>query len=214
VTIGKGTPWGRQVDPPPDLIVVATDAELAARLEARRRDPAAPPVAARAGDMARTLGVDDVAGRATLNELPIDLLELRVGHRDGDHDDLRTLVGCAHVVMRRPWWRGGWWRGAVVVVMNAEFIGTWDVAPRGHPNDGRVEVFAVDAQLDVRQRLAASRRLRTATHVPHPLITTRSVRRASWTFEPSMAIVVDGVRVGRARRVELDVVPDAATVLA
>jgi hypothetical protein len=211
VTIGKGTPWGRSVEPPEDLVVVDTDAELAARLDAGRRDPSAPPVAARSGDMARTLGVAALAGRATLNELPIDLFELRVGDRDGE---LRTLVGCAHVLMRPPAWRGGWWRGPAVVVMNAEFIGDWDVAPRGHPNDGRVEVFEVDPDLAVRQRLAARRRVRTGTHVPHPLITTRSVRRASWTFEAPMAVVVDGVGAGTAHRVELEVVDDAATVLA
>lgn len=211
MTIGKGTPWGRPIDPPADLVVVDTDADLAARLDARRRDPAAPPVAARAGDMARTLGVAGIAGRQTLNELPIDLLELRLGDDDGR---FRTLIGCAHVVMRRPWARGGWWRGPVVVVMNAEFIGAWDVAPRGHPNDGRVEVFELDVDLDVRQRIAARRRVRTATHVPHPLITTRSVRRASWSFERAMTVVVDGVAVGAARRVELAVIADAATVLA
>ena len=211
MTIGKGTPWGRPVDPPADLVVVDTDAELAARLDARRRDPAAPPVAARAGDLAHTVGVARIAGRPTLNELPIDLFELRIGDLDGE---LRTVVGCAHAVMRSPASRGGWWRGPVVVVMNAEFIGDWDVAPRGHPNDGRVEVFELDASLAVRQRLAARRRVRTATHVPHPLITTRTVRRASWSFEAPMAVVVDGVGVGTARRVELEVIADAATVLA
>ncbi len=211
MTIGKGTPWGRTVEPPDDLLVVDTDAELAARLDARRRDPAAPPVAARAGDMARTVGVSAPGGRPTLNELPIDLFELRLG---GIDDESRTLIGCAHAVMRSPVWRGGWWRGPAVVVMNAEFIGDWDVAPRGHPNDGRVEVFELDEDLAVRQRLAARRRVRTGTHVPHPLIRTRSVRRASWSFAAPMAVVVDGVGVGTARRVELEVIADAATVLA
>lgn len=211
MTISKGTPWGRAVGRPVELLTAETDAELTARLEARRRDPAAPPVAAAAGDMARTLGVTTLAGRSTLTELPIDLFDVRLGERDGE---LRRLVGCAHVVMRPPAWRGGWLRGRVVVVMNAEFIGDWDVAPRGHPNDGRVEVLELGAALGVRQRLAAHRRVRTGTHVPHPLITTRSIRRGSWTFERPVAVFVDGVDAGTAQRVELDVIPDAGTVLA
>ena len=109
---------------------------------------------------------------------------------------------------------GSWWRGEIVVVMNAEFLGDAEVAPRGHPNDGRVEVFEVDGRFGVRQRLAARRRARTATHVPHPLIRTRSVRSADWSFASPMSVVVDGVRAGTARDVAVAVVADAAVVYA
>ena len=81
--------------------------------------------------------------------------------------------------------------------MNAEFIGEWDIAPRGHPNDGRAEVFDVDASMSVRERLAARRRLPTGTHVPHPKIRTRSIRSDVWQFERPLEVTVDGRRVGR-----------------
>jgi diacylglycerol kinase family enzyme len=98
----------------------------------------------------------------------------------------------------------------VLVVMNAEFLGSWDVAPRGHPNDGRAEVFEAGKDLTLRQRLAARKRLRTATHIPHPAIATRSIRQASWDFAKPMAITVDGRRCGRHTRIDVVVTPDAA----
>ena len=208
MSVRKGEAWGREVEPPVDLVIARDDADLAAHLERRRTDRDVPAVTVRIGDLARTLGSAPVEGRPTLHELPVDLLAVRVGASD------RTLPACAHVVIRSPWWRGGWLRGRAVLVMNAEFIGDSDVAPRGHPNDGRVEVLEVGSDFGLRQRLAARRAARTATHVPHPLIATRSVRTASWTFESPMTVLVDGVRVGTERSVEVTVVADAGVVLA
>lgn len=159
------------------------------------------------GDLARTVGAHPVGSRppddeeASVLELPLDLVEVT--------SDVGEFVACAHVVARPRWTRGGWWFGPVAVVMNAEFIGDWDVAPRGHPNDGRVEVLQADPKMSVRQRLAVRRRLRAGTHVPHPLIATRTVKDASFDFGTTMTLLVDGVRVGRCRRLSVRVCPDA-----
>lgn len=207
MTIKPDQPWGSAVDPPADLVVARDDVAVTRHLLAARDDPAAPPALVRGGDLSRTLGrTDSTTTPATVQALPLDLVEVRLDDSDA------VLTGCAHVVAHRPWWRGGAWRGPVVAVMNAEFIGDWDVAPRGHPNDGRVEVFEVASSLSMRQRLAARRRLRTATHVPHPAITTRSVRTLSLQFDEPLAVRIDGRSVGRARRIELAVVPDAGIV--
>ena len=56
--------------------------------------------------------------------------------------------------------------GRVVAVMNAQWIGRWDVAPKGHPNDGMVDVL--DGNLGLDDRLKVRSRLITGTHVPHP----------------------------------------------
>jgi hypothetical protein len=98
--------------------------------------------------------------------------------------------------------------------MNCEFLGDWDVAPRGHPNDGRVETFHVESSFGIRDRLAARRRLRTATHVPHPAIATRSIRTGTWTFPAPMVVVADGHTVGESATLSLAVVPDAGVLLA
>jgi len=209
MTIKPGEAWGRSVPCPPDLMVVHSDAELAVTLSQQR----GPHVAVCSGDLARTLGVTpegrgSIEQRTTLNEFPIDLLEVRL---DGGEE---PIIACAHVVARSPWTNAHWLRGRVLAVMNAEFIGEWDVAPRGHPNDGRVEVFEVESSMSVRERLAARRRLPTGTHVPHPRIASRSVRSGSWEFERPLEVVVDGRCHGRAVALSITVVPDAALVYA
>ncbi len=204
MTIKPGASWGRQVAPPDDLIVVDGDASLVATLVRSGGRP----IAVRSGDLARTLGVTSQDGRTTVNEVPIDLIEVRLD------DASEPLMACAHLIARSPWTRGHWWRGPVLAVMNAEFIGDWDVAPRGHPNDGRAEVFEVDPSLSTRDRLAARRRLPNGTHVPHPQVVRRSVRHATWKFPQPLMVIVDGRRVGRASSLSISVVPDAAVVYA
>jgi hypothetical protein len=209
MTIKPGQPWGRPVPRPPDLVVVHSDAELATELSRERGFP----IGVAGGDLARTLGVTStsagtLATRPTVNEYVIDLLEVRLGGAE------EPIAACAHVVARSPWRSGNWLRGRILVVMNAEFIGDWDIAPRGHPNDGRVEVVDVDPSMSARERLAARRRLPTGTHVPHPSIATRSVRSGSWQFARPLDVVVDGHRVDRASTLSIEVLADAATVYA
>lgn len=203
MTIKVGEPWGGVVPTPADLVEVRRDQDVARGVETARNDPSAPPILVRGGDLARTLGASRSLG-PTVNRLPIDLLEVRL-------DGAPSGVVCAHVVARRPWWKGGWWRGPVVLVMNAEFIGDWDVAPRGHPNDGRAEVFETES-MSIRHRVAARRRLRSATHVPHPAIVTRSIRTATIDHGEPLTVFLDGRRAGSATVIEVTVVPDAGVV--
>jgi hypothetical protein len=203
MTVRPGESWGGTVPRPEGLVTVHGDHSLA---EALVR-PGSPPVEAGSGDLARTLGVTSYEHRSMANEFPIDLVDVRL-------DDGPPIVSCAHVIARSPWSRGHWFRGPILAVMNAEFIGDWDVAPRGHPNDGRVEVFEVDPSMSTRHRIAARRRLRSATHVPHPCVRTRSVRSGTWTFERPLEVIVDGRHVGRASSVAGRVLPDAAVLYA
>jgi len=183
------------------------DAELAAAISLRRERP----IAVASGDLARTIGVGQggggsIATRQTINEFPVDLLEVHL-------DDARDpIIACAHVIAREPWYRAHWLRGRILVVMNAEFIGEWDIAPRGHPNDGRAEVVEVESSMSLRDRLAARRRLPTGAHVPHPHIATRSIRTGTWTFERPLEVLADGRRIGAASTLSVKVIADAALV--
>lgn len=207
MTIEKGVAWGREVPRPDDLLVVHDDRGVAAALSGPSPHR---PVAPAGGDLARTLGTSGPGDRQRLNEFPLDLVEVYLdGDTGGD-----AVVACAHVLARSPRSRGSWWRGPALAVMNAEFVGSHDVAPRGHPNDGRVETFLVDDAMLVRQRIAAQRRLATGTHVPHPSISTRSVRSANWLFDTDLEVFIDGVRVGRTRSIAVVVRPDAALIYA
>ena len=203
MTIEKGQAWGSSVEPPSGIRYVESDAAATAAL----RDGSGQPVALTGGDLHRTVGGRNVVGAEQLLELPIDLLRVTL-------DDETPRHACAHVVMKSPRRRGGWWRGPVVMVMNAEFLGDWHVVSRGHPNDGRAESCAWGADFGVRQRWEARRRLPGNQHVPHPQIETRASRQRVWEFEAPMQVWVDGVLAGMARRVEIVVEPDAATIYA
>ncbi len=203
MTISKGVDWGEVVMRPSDLRVATTDHELAHMLG----DGSARPTAVSAGDVHRTIGGRPLGDRNELLALPFDLLRVSL-------DGAQPLFAVAHVLVRSPWRAGGWWRGDALAVMNAEFVGDLDVAPRGHPNDGRAETFRVGPEMGVRQRWEVRRRLPAARHLPHPAIITRPIRSMTWDFDLPRVVSADGRRLGFARRLEVEVAADAAVLYA
>jgi hypothetical protein len=206
MTVGKGTEWGTLVVPGADLRVARSDAEVRAIVLAG----SAPPVLGLlGGDLMHTVGgrgdAARLAGDEPIPHLPVDVVRVIA---DGE----RETIAVAHVIARSPGRRGGWWRGPITAAMNAEFLGAWDVAPRSHPNDGRIDVVTVEAGFGVQQRRLARSRLPLGTHVPHPQIQIRQHREVSLDLGSTRAVWVDGERWGRARRLDLTVVPDAITV--
>ncbi len=210
MTIRKGDPWGERAPLAVGDAVAANDAELADVL----RTGSAATVGLLSGDLCRTVGATAdgaIAGplrRAHLYgpdavTLPIDVVEVRL-------DDLPPRLAVAHVVLRRrsPL---GWWLGPVILAMNAQYIGRFDVAPTGHPNDGRFEVLEIS--MSPRQRWQALRRAPTGTHVPHPRIAER--RGPSWArqFASPIGCWIDGRFAGSHRDIHLRVVPDAARIV-
>ncbi|MGI8936637.1 MAG: hypothetical protein ACR2JF_00220 [Iamia sp.] len=200
MTIEKGRDWGSVGPAPADLVVVRSDAEARAALEAARRESEPlPPLGLLGGDLCRTLGGRGDEGR--LRDAPtLATVDLGVALLDG-----RIHLFVAHLVLRRSWWRG-----RVVAVMNAQHLGDWDVAPRSHPGDGRLDLLVGD--LSLADRWKAGRRLRQGTHVPHPGITQRRI--TAWTEEldhPTPAWL-DGERVAEAGTIAVRVEPDAVQV--
>lgn len=193
MTIRPGVVWGTPFDgAEPDQ--VHDDPTLALRLVS---DPTRP-AWIRGGDLHRSLGAPDRCGDRMVH--PVDLGFVRL---DGGPE--QPFV--AHVVARR---RG--WRGRFLVVMNAAFIGPWHAGPRSHPNDGRLDI--IDGRLGIRQSIAVRRRLATGSHLPHPALVTSSVRSGSFAFDRPMGILVDGIRVGSARTIEVRLLPDAGLIVA
>lgn len=197
--IAKGEAWGTPGALPPHGVVVRSDAEARAVVSAARRagEPI-PPLGLLGGDLCKTLGGTGDESRlrsSSAVQLPVDLGAVLVDGR------LHWFV--AHLVARR-----GWWRGRVVAAMNAQYLGAWDVAPRGHPNDGRLDVL--DADLPFDERLQARSRLKTGTHVPHPRIEERHVSALQIDLERPTPVWLDGVLLdGDARDLALRIEPDA-----
>lgn len=200
--VAKGEPWGSAGPLAADGVLVHTDAEARAALEAARRDRRDPPeLGLLGGDLARTCGAPGDEARlrsAQAQRLPVDVGEVLV---DGS---LHLFV--AHLVARRSWWRG-----PIIAAMNAQFLGRWDVAPRGHPNDGRLDLL--EADLSLGDRWKARSRLPTGTHVPHPDIAERRVKAVQLDLAPGTVVWLDGVRLGPARALSIRTVPDAITVV-
>ena len=189
MTIRKGEEWGSPAARPGGLVVAATDAELARLVEA---DPGGT-YALGGGDLHRSLG--SPPPRDEMQLLPMDALRVRF--------DDEEMLAVAHVVARN-----GWWRGALLAVLNCGDIGEWNVAPRAHPNDGHFDIVEVGAEMSLRQRFQARRRLPHGNHVPHPAIAVRTSESELWTFEQPRDVYVDGVHRGRATRIAIAILPD------
>lgn len=200
MTIRRGQEWGEAAPLPADGVLVRSDAEARAVVEEHRREGRpVPPLGLLGGDLCRTLGGTGDEGRLRSPEarrVPVDLGAALLDGR------LHWFV--AHLVVRRSWWSG-----RVLAVMNAEFLGPWDVAPRSHPNDGRLDTF--DADLPLGDRLKARARLRTGSHVPHPGIAQRRVDAAQFELRSPLPVRLDGVRCGTVRRLSVRIEPDALT---
>jgi diacylglycerol kinase family enzyme len=196
--ISKGDAWGTPGPLPDDGVVVRSDAEAREVVTAARRaQEPVPPLGLLGGDLCRTLGGTGDAARLRSEaavQVPVDLGAVLVDGR------LHWFV--AHLVARR-----GWWSGRIVAAMNAQYLGRWDVAPRGHPNDGRLDVL--DADLAFAERLQARGRLRHGTHLPHPRIDERHQTAVQLDFDRSTPVYLDGQRVTDARSLSIRVEPDA-----
>jgi hypothetical protein len=108
----------------------------------------------------------------------------------------------------RPFWSG---RAAGVVVANGQFLRGVDLAPRGHPGDGRLEVqvyaLARGQIRRMRQRLA------TGTHLPHPGIAERTGRDVEIDADAPLPIRADGTSRKASRHVRIRVHPGALRIL-
>ena len=198
MTIRKGELWGEPGPLPRHGVVVHDDREARALVTAARRaNEPIPPLGLVGGDLCRTLGGTGDEARLRSDQavqLPVDLGSVLVDGR------LHWFV--AHLIARRSWWFG-----RVVAVMNAQYLGDWDVAPKGHPNDGRLDLLDGDPSLG--QRWQARARLRTGTHVPHPAIEERRITAVQLDLARPTPIELDGEPLGTATTLSIRVEPDA-----
>jgi len=210
MTIERGKSWGAPGPLAADGVVVRTDGEAADAVAAAfaAGDPL-PELGLLGGDLHRTLGApghdehDLRSGRGT--RFPVDLGEVLVERPDGW---VTHHLFVAHLLA------GGRtrWRGRTVVAMNATFLGSADLGPRAHPNDGLLDV--TDGALGWSDRRAAARREVTGTHLPHPALSERRTAAYKVESDRDLELRVDGRSIGTTRRFEVRCVPDALVVVA
>jgi diacylglycerol kinase family enzyme len=214
MAIRKGEDWGAAGGLPADGVVADTDAAVRGLVETARRAGGEPPPVGLLGstapggatDLCRTLGGRGDAAylhRPNATRVKVDVARVEL---DGE-----THWFVAHLAAHEPWWRGGWWRGRTAVVMNAAWLGRWNMGPRAHPGDGLLDLL--DADLGLGDRLKARRRLPLGTHVPHPDIRMRRSASVSLTLDRPLMVWLDGQRIGRFRSIAVQVEPEALTVV-
>ncbi len=185
---GWGADFGTTDQMPSDLPVVHSDTQLANLLSQGINQ-----VHLVGGDLARTLGVAQLSqSQSTLTN--IDAAKVTVNNSQ------HWFV--AHLIARRSWWRG-----RIVAVANASFYKDWNIAPRTHPGDSLLDIL--DADLPLKVRLAARKRLVLGTHVPHPDISQRRVTEAVIELVTPADLYIDGKHLTRADHFSVEVVPNA-----
>ena len=196
--IGKGDAYGEPGELPAGGVLVRSDAEAGAALNAAHRDRRPlPALGLLGGDLCRTLGGG--AGGTQLQgvRFTVDLGEALL--------DGRLHLFVAHLVARTRLWTRAF------VAMNAQYLGGWNLGPRAHPNDGLLDTY--DAHLPPNQLLAVRARLHHGTHLPHPGIKERRTAALHIDLERPLRVRLDGAGVGAARVIAVRVRPDALTVV-
>ena len=202
MSVEKGANWGERARPPADLAVVDDSAAAIEMIAAERRaNRPLPAVGIRGGDLVRTLGGPSSQNLSLAEEALHVTVDLGAVLADGT---LHWFLD--HLVARRSWLRG-----RVLIVANAAFLGSWNIAPRAHPGDGRFDTLDT-CSMALGDRWRARSRLRLGTHVPHPAVATRRVEAEQYDFQRPMPIRLDGRSIGDARNLSIRLEPDAVDV--
>jgi putative lipid kinase YegS-like protein len=215
--IRKGEAWGEPFDERyPDAVDVAGgDVELAAAVAAH---PGVPIrfTPTRASDLARALGLRGTPAGSTV--LTCDAIELP----DGSPAVNAVVFGVPPDQQQR-WHRRhrveveidgrrlADERALCVIVANGQYLRGFDVVPRGHPGDGRLEVHVY--ALEARERAPMQHRLTAGRHLPHPHITETSGRRVTVRFAGAVPWEADGQPRGKIAEATLGLVPGAVQIL-
>ena len=176
--IERGEQWGVPTTCTPSDVMVTGDYELSLSTTDSR-------LIVCGGDIAHSLGDPQppiVGDNCT--EVPIDALRVLITLRNGT---THSYIAASHVMI------GEWLRGRLVCVSNSGFIGTRNVSPRAHPNDGLFDVMIL-APVSKIEFLKVFPKVFSGKHISHPAVTIRRCREI--TIEADAIAYSDGERVG------------------
>lgn len=202
--VAKGEPWGEPGRLSAEGLIYPKDCDAARAVQyARAKGFERPEMGLTGGDLWRTLGAP-LGGTDRLRNGSATRVTVDVGWATLDDDEMEHCF-IAHCVARTWMW------SQVLAVMNAEWIGEWDVAPTSHPGDGWLDV--TEAGLSWSERRKVRERLPTGTHLPHPNVRTSRVRESDFEFHRPLRLYLDGSAFPKVRRLKVRVEPASLTVL-
>lgn len=196
--IRRGQPWGEPSYMFDDVIIVENDLVLARTNPTNR-------VFLTGGDIARSLGQPQVpAVGSACTEVTIDAMLCDIMNSDGQS----TLIVAASSIIV-----GNYWKGRHLIVSNAGWIGDSNVAPRAHPNDGKVEMLTMRSHMSLRQRFLARRKMNTGVHLPHPDLSSAQISTTVIESKGREILVIDGDKISNWTSISITVQPDYWRVL-
>lgn len=200
MAIERFGPFGDERSLPAGAPIARSDRELRAIVvDHRSADDAIPTVGLLGGDLCRTLGGTGSLERLTSSEARTFTVDIGRLVLDG-----AVTWFVAHVIVGRPF-------GGGTMIMQAEWLGDLDLGPRSHPADGRFDVTT--GALPFAERRRALRRARTGSHLPHPRLDHGQRASIELAFSRPVAVEVDGVALGRHRRIATVLEPDRLQVV-
>ena len=206
MTIRKGQDWGEQVDAPADLLVFADDPSANAYLnEVFVNGNMASPIAVLKSNLARTLGLSG----ATINET--NMLHTKFDLVEVDYVLVSAVTEKIHF-LGSAIIRNYWLRGPITGVFNSSFIGSWDCAPKAHPNDSKLDVVSIDKSIKIRKRLTAKRQVKLGYHLPHPKISYKQAESFKVDLEEPARLFVDAMDLGMVKHCDFRVISDAVSL--
>jgi hypothetical protein len=205
MTIEKGREWGHRGLCPQHVQILTSDCDVATMWATSPHTV----FVVQGGDAHTALGRPTWSAPTEVQYLPFDMLQVTISLRVNDTEQKREMYALSSVEI------GSWLsRKRYVCVSNCGFIGSYNIAPRAHPNDGEMDVVTIGADMDWRQRLQARSRARLGQHVPHPHISMERGTSSEWTRQSAREqLAIDGVEIRHWSAVRVDVIADACTVV-
>ena len=202
--IQPGLPWGVVAAEPAPALYLVSDRSVGRFL----RDNTAKIVHSQnlcyqAGDLETVLGLTDTRDRSQRLKVIVDAISVEYTDLQGKrHHDV--CFGSLHIGNRL-------FRGALSIVSNSGLWRGREVAPRAHPNDGKLDIVEISPAMRWNQRMMAWRRTRIGTHLPHPLIQYSQGEFFSWSGT-SQRLIIDGEFVSRVQQVSCRIQSDCVAV--
>lgn len=204
MTVQKGVDWGALVTTPGGPWASGGESDLSEHVN----QGSSMPFQVTDGALYELLGHPaSPVGSHMCRELPLDLISIEMTTSGGVDMTLRGF----NVVIRRRLTRGGMLRGSVVVASSLGMYRILRLSNRAHPNDGRMEVLAID-RAPIRQRLLGFSRLRRGEDALSAHFRVSHESRFESEIPSGYVVLIDGRRVSAVRHVRLSVATDAVRI--
>ena len=195
-----GSAGGFPSSVPKDLLQFRSDREIGIFLRDHdAKQIHATNIAYQKGDFIKVLGLEGVRNVDQCLRVILDAVSVEYVDVEGySHQDV--CIGSFHIGNR-------FLRGAISIVSNSGYWRGREVAPRSHPNDGKLDIVELSAAMKWAQRRMAWKKALTGSHLPHPLIQYSQGEFFQWSGK-NRRLVIDGKFVSQVQKVSCRVQSD------